>query len=257
MNSPLLIVIPARLNSSRLPHKMRAAIEGKPMLQWVYEACKKAGPEFHVEIGVDSQELLEVCRSFGADATMTSSDHESGSSRCREVWNHLQAKGDRFSGLINVQGDEPFLEPNLVKQMGTLIAKSQNTIVTAASPISTLQELEDPNCVKVGFTPNTNLATFFGREVPLKSETHSIQEEDILGAYFKHIGIYGFPATLPLNSLLGASSPNSRKQRLEQLAWLEAGIPIEVIPVSNSFGGVDSAEDLERARAYAADLAKN
>ena len=252
MNSAFLIVIPARLNSSRLPRKMLADIEGKPMVQWVYEACKKAGSEFRVEIGVDSLELLEVCRSFGADVIMTSIHHESGSARCLEVWNHLQAQGHRFAGLINVQGDEPFLEPTLLQEMGAALLRSEHTIVTAASPISTPQELPDPNCVKVGFNKNTLLATYFSREVLLESAPNKIQEEDINGLFYKHLGIYGFPSSMPIESILGATTPNSKQQRLEQLAWMDAGIPIEVIPVSTSFGGVDSAEDLLRARAYAA-----
>lgn len=251
MNSAFLIVIPARLNSSRLPRKMLADIEGKPMVQWVYEACKKAGSEFRVEIGVDSLELLEVCRAFGADVIMTSIHHESGSARCLEVWNHLQAQGHRFAGLINVQGDEPFLEPTLLQELGAALLRSEHTIVTAASPISTLQELTDPNCVKVGFNPNSHLATYFSREVLLESAPNKIQEEDINGLFYKHLGIYGFPSSMPIESILGATTPNSKQQRLEQLAWLDAGIPIEVIPVSTSFGGVDSAEDLLRARAHA------
>ena len=250
-NLPILVVIPARLNSSRLPRKMLADIHGKPMLQWVYEACQNAAPGFQVQIAVDSPELLEACAAFGASAMLTSDAHESGSSRCLEVWQHLQNQGLQFQGLINVQGDEPFLDPSLLQSMADFLQTEKKSIVTAASPISNPEEIKDPNCVKVGFSEMDQSATYFSRIAPKQNADSFNSNQVQTDVFFKHLGIYGFPASLPLPNVLGASSPNSRRERLEQLAWLDSGLPIHVLTVAPTFGGVDSAEDLERARAYA------
>jgi len=245
---PILIVIPARLHSSRLPKKMLADIQGKPMLQWVYEACQKAGQGFQVQIAVDCPDLMDACVAFGACAMLTSDAHESGSSRCLEVWQQLQSQGLRFQGLINVQGDEPFIEPALLQKMGAFLQTEAQDIVTAAIPISNSEEIEDPNCVKVGISKLDNKATCFSRQNPESFKSNQVQTD----VFFKHLGIYGFPANLPLEKVLGASTPNSRRERLEQLAWMDLGFPIRVLTVAPTFGGVDSADDLERARAYAA-----
>jgi len=249
---PILIVIPARLGSSRLPQKMLADINGKPMLQWVYEACQRAGDGFLVQIAVDSPELIEACAAFGVSALLTSDAHESGSSRCLEAWQQLNSLGQRFQGLINVQGDEPFLEPTLLQHMGNFMRSNQHTIVTAASPFLNPEEMKDPNCVKVGFSKQDCRAVYFSRTAPNPGGDALEPQTNTPDVIFKHLGIYGFPAALPLASILGASSANSDRERLEQLAWLDAGLSIHVLAVAPSFGGVDSAQDLARARAYAA-----
>lgn len=230
---------------------MLADIHGKPMLQWVYEACQQSGPDFTVQIAVDSTELMEACAAFGASAMLTSEAHESGSARCLEVWQELQNQGLHFQGLINVQGDEPFLDPGLLQKMGTFLKSERPSIVTAASPFSNPEEIQDPNCVKVGFSKIDQRATWFSRIAPNPDpdscNSNSVQTD----VFFKHLGIYGFPAGLALANVLGASSPNSRRERLEQLAWMDLGFSIHVLPAAPTFGGVDSADDLERARAYA------
>jgi len=248
---PILIVIPARLNSSRLPKKMLANIQGKPMLQWVYEACQRAGKGFSIQIAVDSPELIHACADFGASAMLTSKAHQSGSSRCLEVWQQLQNQGFYFQGLINVQGDEPFLDPTLLQKMGDFLRTEQQSIVTAASPFSNHEEILDPNCVKVGFSQLNHLATFFSRTAPANMVESVNEKKNHPDVFFKHIGIYGFPAKMPLATILGATSPNSTRERLEQLAWMDSGLPIHVLTTAPAFGGVDSEDDLKRAREYA------
>jgi 3-deoxy-manno-octulosonate cytidylyltransferase (CMP-KDO synthetase) len=228
-----IAVIPARLASTRLPRKMLCEIAGKPLIGVVYEAVRSSNLLADVIVATDSEEILRVCRERGWKALMTSPAHRSGTERVHEV-SHREA-ADVY---INVQGDEPLTRS---EHIVTLLQVMQNpaaqvgTLMTPAAEI----DIANPNAVKV-VTDRNGSALYFSRA------TIPFDRDGTRPRYFKHLGLYAYrkPAldrfvTLP-ESLL------ERSERLEQLRFLENGIPILVGETPHDSVGVDTEEDLQR-----------
>lgn len=229
----VIAVIPARLASTRLPRKMLREIAGRPLIGIVYEAVRRCSLLHDVMIATDSEEILSVCQAHGWNARMTSSAHTSGTERVHEISEDVPA-----DVYINVQGDEPMVRP---EQLASLIQIMENpatqvgTLKTPAAP----EDVANPNAVKV-VTDLHGRALYFSRAtIPYdRNQTHP--------PYFKHLGLYAYrkPALdqfvkLPESSL-------ERSERLEQLRFLENGIPISVGETSYDSVGVDTEEDLQR-----------
>jgi 3-deoxy-manno-octulosonate cytidylyltransferase (CMP-KDO synthetase) len=228
-----IAVIPARLASTRLPRKMLREIAGKPLIGVVYEAVRSSNLLGDVIVATDSEEILRVCRERGWKALMTSPAHRSGTERVHEVSN-LEA-ADVY---INVQGDEPLTR---AEHIATLLQVMQNpaaqvgTLMTPAAEV----DIANPNAVKVVTDPN-------GRALYFSRATIPFDRDGTRPRYFKHLGLYAYrkPAldrfvTLPESSL-------ERSERLEQLRFLENGIPIFVGETPHDSVGVDTEEDLQR-----------
>jgi 3-deoxy-manno-octulosonate cytidylyltransferase (CMP-KDO synthetase) len=229
-----IAVIPARLASTRLPRKMLREISGMPLIGVVYEAVRSSPDLADVIIATDSDEILSVCRQHDWNAQMTSSQHRSGTERVHEISRRVSA-----DVYINVQGDEPLVR---AEQLASLLQVMENpaaqvgTLMTPAADI----DIPSPNAVKVV----TDLA---GRALYFSRATIPFDRDSTSPRYFKHLGLYAYRksaldrfVTLPESSL-------EKAERLEQLRFLENGIPIYVGETPYDSIGVDTEEDLQRA----------
>jgi 3-deoxy-manno-octulosonate cytidylyltransferase (CMP-KDO synthetase) len=228
-----IAVIPARLASTRLPSKMLREIAGKPLVGWVYEAVRASSLLADVIIATDSEEILEVCRSHGWKAQMTSATHRSGTERVHEISNSIAA-----DVYINVQGDEPMVRS---EQIATLLdvmkdpAVQVGTVKTPCAP----EDVSNPNAVKVVTIPG-------GRALYFSRATIPFDRDGTKPRYFKHLGLYAYRK--PALDLF-VSKPESlleKSERLEQLRFLENGIPIFVGETQYDSVGVDTEDDLQR-----------
>ncbi len=243
------VVIPSRYASTRLPGKPLQDIVGKPMVQRVYEQALKSGAD-EVVIATDDERILQAARGFGAECVMTSAEHVSGTDRIAEV---ARIEGwDDDTIVVNLQGDEPLMPPELLHQVADdMRADPDASIATLCTPIDDAEEFRDPNCVKVVFNDHQH-ALYFSR-APIPCDRDGVDEH--LG--YRHLGIYAFRVAF-LHEF--SATPPCHLEELEKLEQLRAmclGRTIKVTQASVLPGaGVDTPEDLQRvieAIAQAAD----
>lgn len=241
-------IIPARYAASRLPGKPLRQIGSKSMIHWVYAGAKASSLD-RVVVATDHPDIQAHVLSFGGEVLMTDPDHPSGTDRCAEVARQFP----EATWIVNIQGDEPFVEPAQIDQLIAL-GEGPADIATLVTPIGTEEELRDPNVVKAVFSTLTGQALYFSRAaVPFDRDRRfaAIFPSEI---YFRHLGMYAYRSTV-LPEL--ARLPVGRYEgieRLEQLRWLEAGYRIAVARTERAGLGVDTEADLERARRLARDL---
>lgn len=228
-----IAVIPARLASTRLPRKMLREIGGKPLIGVVYEAVRSSPLLAKVLIATDSDEIMEVCRRHGWDAQMTSPSHRSGTERVHEISGRESA-----DVYVNVQGDEPLVR---AEQIATLLHVMENPAAAVGTVMTPAVEVDvpNPNAVKV-------VVDLHGRALYFSRATIPHDRDRTNPRYFKHLGLYAYRkaaldrfVTLPESSL-------EKSERLEQLRFLENGIPIYVGETPYDSVGVDTEEDLQR-----------
>jgi 3-deoxy-manno-octulosonate cytidylyltransferase (CMP-KDO synthetase) len=228
-----IAVIPARLGSTRLPRKILREIAGKPLVGWVYEAARLSPLLADVIIATDSEEILEACGRHGWKAQMTSETHRSGTERVREVSNSVAADVN-----INVQGDEPLVRPEQIAVLLDVMKDPAVQVGTVKTPCP-LDDVDNPNAVKVVTIPGGQALYFSRATIPF--------DRDGTGPrYFKHLGLYAYRK--PALDLF-VSQPEStleKSERLEQLRFLENGIPIYVGETPYDSVGVDTEQDLQR-----------
>lgn len=236
------LCIPARLGSTRLARKVLLDLGGKPVVQHVWERAKKVKQAAHVVIVTDADEVAQAAKKFGADVIMTSPDCPSGTARIASVLNQL--KGDFF---INVQGDEPFIEPALLDNLITCWKKTQCSLVTAVSKITQVERLQAPSVVKVVRAENGEAIYFSRSPIPYfrgKDMTEWLRDF----SYWSHIGVYGYNRdTLARYPQLSATALES-VESLEQLRFLAHGFKFQTIETEYHPVAIDTAEDLEVAR---------
>lgn len=237
-------IIPARYASSRFPGKLLADLNGQSILQRVHAQAQKANRLDEVIIATDDERILAHAQSFGANAVMTRADHVSGTDRCAEVAEGLPED----SIIVNIQGDEPFIAPEQINLVARPLARSNRVFVsTLAKKITDPAALHNPNTVKV-IMGDQGKALYFSRSA--LPHRRGIEPGDWLqhGTYYKHIGLYAFPA--PLLKELAQLPPSTYEQAeaLEQLRWLEAGHTIQVTVTKQETIGIDTPADLEEAR---------
>jgi 3-deoxy-manno-octulosonate cytidylyltransferase (CMP-KDO synthetase) len=239
------VVIPARYASTRLPGKPLADIGGKPLIRHVYEAARSSGAET-VIVATDDQRIHDAAVGFGARVIMTSSQHASGTERVAEVVTRLDERDDAV--IVNVQGDEYGLAPALIDQAaGLLAANSNKSMATLCEPIVTGAELGDPHVVKVVMNHAAE-AIYFSR-APIPSGCMDAGAGDARCVAYRHLGIYAYRAGFLRKFAEMPPCPLELSERLEQLRALYYGFPILVAPACATGAiGVDSVEDLERAR---------
>jgi len=229
----VVAVIPARLASTRLPRKMLREIAGKPLIGMVYEAVRSSPLLGDVIIATDSEEIMTVCRQNGWNCRMTSASHRSGTERVHEISSQLSA--DVF---INVQGDEPLVRS---EQIATLIQVMENTatqVGTLMTPAAAI-DIANPNAVKV-VTDVSGRALYFSRA------TIPFDRDAAHPRYFKHLGLYAYRKAALDQFVKLPESSLEKAERLEQLRFLENGIPIYVGETPHDSVGVDTEEDLQR-----------
>jgi 3-deoxy-manno-octulosonate cytidylyltransferase (CMP-KDO synthetase) len=229
----IIAVIPARLGSMRLPRKMLREINGKPLAVWVYQAVRSSSLLDDVIIATDSEEILAACEKHACNARMTSDQHCSGTERVYEVSQSVPA-----DVYINVQGDEPMIRAAHIEALVALMKNPDIPVGTLKTP-ARAEDISNPNAVKVVADANQRALYFSRSTVPYDRDAAHPK-------YFKHLGIYAYRkpfldkfVTLPESSL-------ERAERLEQLRFLENGIPIYVAETAYDSVGVDTEEDFQR-----------
>ena len=240
-----VIVIPARLDSSRLPKKVLLDLKGKTVIQRVYEQCLKVKNIDGVYIATDSLEIEGVCRSFTNHIILTKSSHQSGTDRIGEA-----VAGIDCDIVVNVQGDEPFIDPNLIEELVHSFEDGQVSMASAMSKIENIKDLQDPNVVKVVVDTQNNAIYFSRAPIPFPRDHQEIirsNEELKKHNFFRHIGIYGYRKDF-LAKYIELDQTNLEKlEKLEQLRVIENGFKIRMIEAATSLIGIDTQEDYEEA----------
>jgi 3-deoxy-manno-octulosonate cytidylyltransferase (CMP-KDO synthetase) len=234
-------IIPARYASTRFPGKPLVDIAGKSMIQRVYEQAKKCIHLSEVIVATDDDRIFKHVHEFGGNAAMTSSDHQSGTDRCAEV----ALKHPEYNVIINIQGDEPYIDPEQITKLIICFNDANTQIATLIKKILTEQELHNTNSPKVIINKPLE-AIYFSRSPLPHIRGQEPQNWLQYFTYFKHIGIYGYRADilqqitkLPVSSLEKAES-------LEQLRWIENGYKIKVAETQLETYAIDTPEDLEK-----------
>ena len=228
-----IAVIPARLASTRLPRKMLREIAGQPLLAHVYRSVRSSPLLQDVVIATDSEEILKVCQKNGWQARMTSADHQSGTERVHEIANLVAA-----DVYLNIQGDEPLTRPEHVKSLLDVMKNPAVQVSTLKTP-APAADVKNPNAVKV-VTDVSGRALYFSRA------TVPYDRDGMRPLYFKHLGIYAYRKAALDRFFQLPESPLERSERLEQLRFLENGIPIHVGETPFDTIGVDTEDDLKR-----------
>lgn len=236
----VLGIIPARYGSTRFPGKPLAMIGKKTMIHRTYEQVQKSLLD-DVAVATDDQRIFDEVLAFGGKAVMTRSDHKSGTDRCREAFDLL---GGDYDAVVNIQGDEPFIDPEMIDQVTDLIRRDDTCLATLAKRITDPSMLDNPNVVKVVFDGHGD-ALYFSRH-PLPFVRGCERNQWIEKAeYFRHVGIYAYKADT-LRAI--ASMPMGRLEQaesLEQLRWLENGLHIRVaVTQCDDSIAIDTPQDL-------------
>lgn len=251
-----IVVIPARYESTRLPGKVLADINGKPMIQWVVEKAKLSGAS-QVIVATDNDEVESVVKSFGGEVCKTRSDHQSGTERLAEVMTIYQFTDDQV--IVNVQGDEPFIPPENIAQVADNLAiQNSARMATLAIKITDVEEAFNPNAVKVLCDKNGHALYFSRATIPYDRNRFLNKDAitEIGGFYLRHIGIYAYRAGFIKDYVTWPASQLEQIESLEQLRVLWQGEKIHVAVAESTVPveGVDTPEDLERAIQYAKTL---
>ncbi|MGA2300527.1 MAG: 3-deoxy-manno-octulosonate cytidylyltransferase [Candidatus Acidiferrum sp.] len=239
MSDPkVIVVIPARYASTRLPGKPLVPLAGKPMVQHVYERAKRAQTVHRVIVATDDQRIMDAVTAFGGEARMTRSDHRTGTERIAEVAVH--EAGDVF---VNVQGDEPLIDPVAIDTaVGALLEEPQAQISTVATPIRHAGDIMDPNVVKTVLDFDGNALYFSRAPIPWIRDT----QQKLHVKYWKHLGLYVFQREALLEYPTLPQGELEKIEQLEQLRWLENGWKIRVAEVAHDAVSVDVPEDVAR-----------
>jgi 3-deoxy-manno-octulosonate cytidylyltransferase (CMP-KDO synthetase) len=242
----LKVVIPARYNSSRLPGKPLIDLYGKPMIIHVADRVRSALPSIEIWIATDDNQIKKTVENFGYSALMTSSNHESGSDRIAEVANKLKWADDTL--IINVQGDEPLIETELLNSFAIFCSNNEALeMASVMAPIDSVKNIKDPNVVKVIVNNNGKAITFSRSPIPFFRDLSP--NEWPAESYNRHVGIYAYRGSV-LKKLASTSQCDIEKlEKLEQLraVWLGYSISMMSWPVALD-GGVDTADDVERVK---------
>ncbi|KEI35596.1 3-deoxy-manno-octulosonate cytidylyltransferase [Francisella sp. W12-1067] len=242
------IIIPARLNSTRLPNKMLADIAGKPMIQRVFEQVSKSKFE-SIVIATDSHKIKDIAQNFGAHVILTKPEHASGTDRIAEAVLQLAYNDEDI--VINVQGDEPLIPIENIEQVAELLVnKTEAVVSTLCEKITSSEDIYNANNVKVVFDKD-NYALYFSRaSIPFErgfSENKQVQQAE----YFRHIGMYAYRVEFLKKYSSLSKAPIESYESLEQLRVLYNGYKIAVAKaIKSTPAGVDTLEDLEKIREY-------
>ena len=243
-----IVVIPARYASTRFPGKPLAMLGGKPVIQHVYEKARSVMDDVYV--ATDDERILNAVKGFGGNAVMTRNDHKSGTDRVKEAADKIrQMSGADFDVVVNIQGDEPFIDGDQIKTLCRQFDDASTDIATLGKPFSTMEAVENPNSPKI-VVDNNGFALYFSRSViPF---VRGVDRNEWIDKYpfLKHLGIYAYKSrvldeitALPQSSLELAES-------LEQLRWLQNGYKIRVGKTDIETVGIDTPQDLKRAEEF-------
>ena len=236
-------IIPARYGSSRFPGKPLADLCHKSVIHRVYEQASKAIDT--VVVATDDERIYDAVESFGGKVVMTRADHKCGTDRCLEAYLAIttpswREQNDTDTVIVNIQGDEPFIQPEQIETLLRCFDREDTQIATLVRPFTdkdSQADLENVNTPKVDWDKATGEAKMFSREVIACAD----------GTHYRHIGIYAYRADVLAQITQLPQSPLEIKERLEQLRWLENGYKIRVGVTDIQTIGIDTPEDLEKA----------
>jgi len=245
----IIAIIPARYASTRFPAKPLVDIGGKSMIQRVYEQVSKTSSLAHVVIATDNQKIFDHVTSFGGAVCMTKETHVSGTDRCYEA---LSLQKESYDYVINVQGDEPFIQPSQITLLADLL-DGKTEIATLVKQIENPEQVFNPNVVKAVFAKNQEALYFSRSTIPHIRNTPD-GEWITKHNFYKHIGMYAYRndilkklTELPVSAL-------EKVEALEQLRWLENGFRIKVAETKQETIGIDTPDDLNLALTYLTSL---
>ena len=235
-------IIPARYESSRFPGKPLVDIHGKSMIQRVYEQCLKAKLD-RVVVATNDDRIFEHVQKFRGEVVMTSNTHKSGTDRIAEAAEKLGLSSDSI--VFNIQGDEPFINPDDINLLADCFNKQLTQIATLVKKINTIETLNNPNSPKVVLGVRQQALYFSRAAIP---HLKGVKKENWLSekTFFQHIGIYGFRYDILKEITALPSAPLEQNEGLEQLRWIENGYTIQTAEISSECIAVDCPEDLER-----------
>ncbi|MCB8995642.1 MAG: 3-deoxy-manno-octulosonate cytidylyltransferase [Bacteroidales bacterium] len=241
----LIGIIPARYASTRFPGKPLVKLGDKIIIRHVYEKAREALKIVYV--ATDDQRIFEAVTGFGGKAVMTSSSHRSGTDRCKEALDLAEEESNlKFDAVINIQGDEPFIQAKQIKQLAGLLEEADSQIVTLVKKITNGEDIFDPNKPKVVLDKMANALLFSRSAIPYLrgSKPEKWIEE---GSFLKHIGIYGYRSQILREITRLEPSDIEIAESLEQLRWLSNGYKIKTALTEHESIGIDTPEDLEKA----------
>jgi 3-deoxy-manno-octulosonate cytidylyltransferase (CMP-KDO synthetase) len=240
-------IIPARYGSTRFPGKPLADVFGKSMISRVYEQAGKAKSLTYVYVATDDRRIFDHVKSFGGRAVLTSIDHRSGTDRCAEALRLIQKElpEEIIEQVVNIQGDEPFIDPSQIDTLVRHIITRRSDIATMVRVISTEEELFNSNVVKVVVNTRNGAVYFSRNPIPYFRSAERAQWVH-KHRYYKHIGIYAYSArSLPELAQLSPTA-NEIAESLEQLRWIDHGYSISIAYTDKDTFGIDTPEDLRK-----------
>lgn len=251
MNPCLLGVIPARYASSRLPGKPLVDIGGRSMVLRVLDRARQARHLTHVVVATDDERILTHVREAGGECVMTAAHHPSGTDRC---WEALERLGtEQFDGVVNIQGDEPFIEPAQIDELCAAIAQPGASIATLAQVVTDDRDLDDPGEVLITTDVHMNALYFSRAAIPfLRNAAPGPRSSHF--RYLKHVGLYAYTHDALARIVQLRPSPLELAESLEQLRWLENGLPVRIGLTEHPSFCVDTPADLKEARRRVAEL---
>ncbi len=239
-------IIPARYYSTRFPGKPLAMINGKSMIQRVYEQAKKTNALSYVIVATDDKRIEKHIKTFNGNVMLTSGLHKSGTERCNEVIEKLEniSFEKRWDVVINIQGDEPYINPAQIQKLSSCFKNNKNVqIATLIKKINSKKELLNPNVVKVVIDKNKQ-AIYFSRSVIPYLRVNKQGDNPKNYVYFKHIGIYGYKTEILKTITKLKPTPLEKAESLEQLRWIENGFKIYTELTDFESHAIDTPEDL-------------
>ena len=239
-------IIPSRYASTRFPSKPLQMIKGKTMIQRVWEQAWKSKLDA-VVVATDDIRIADEVLKFGGQYVMTAPNHRSGTDRCREA---LYMVEDQYDAVVNIQGDEPFIDPAQINQVIDLIGHDDTQIASLAKRIEDEDELFSPNVVKVVMDKDDNAVYFSRNPIPfMRNLDHDKWLQK--GEFYKHIGLYAYKTETLCQIAEMQSTPLEIAESLEQLRWLENGLSIRMGITQHDSLSIDTQEDLEKAIQFA------
>jgi len=243
--TPLALIIPARLPSTRLPHKLLQEVSGKTVLEWTWTRAVAALAPVLVSIATDSEEIAAVARGFGAHVVRTG-PARCGSERVAAAAAQLEP---RPAAVINLQGDEPLIDPQVIRSVARALDAPNAALVTCAAPLTSAAEWRDPSVVKVVARCDGHALFFSRRPIPGYAGAASDDTfERVRDRVWRHVGVYGYPFSLLQRFVAMPPTPLEAAESLEQLRALEGGIAIRLVHVAQAAPAVDTPADLARVR---------
>ena len=244
----ILGIIPARYASTRFPGKPLTIIKGKTMIQRVYEQALKSEYLSDVVVATDDQRIYDAVIDFGGKVMMTSTEHNSGTDRCCEI---IEKIGDSYDAVVNIQGDEPFINPEQINQIARLISSEGSQIASLCKPIKDEEELFDNNVVKVVFDIKGDALYFSRHTIPFLRKVDKDAKSWLAArTFYKHIGIYSYKVDVLKKIASLEQSELELAECLEQLRWIENSYTVKMGVTEYESYSIDTPQDVEKCLKY-------